>query len=49
MEGLLLTKKACMDFAEELQMEISEVCSTVATSARTYTYTHTHTHTHTHT
>lgn len=24
-EGLLLTKKACMDFAEELQMEISEV------------------------
>jgi hypothetical protein len=26
-EGLLLTKKACMDFAEELQMEISEVCA----------------------
>jgi len=25
-EGLLLTKKACMDFAEELQLEISEVC-----------------------
>ena len=24
-EGLLLTKKACMDFAEELQLEISEV------------------------
>ena len=24
-EGLLLTKKACMDFAEELQVEISEV------------------------
>lgn len=32
-EGLMLTKKACMDFAEELQLEISEVpfscpCST---------------------
>ena len=24
-EGLMLTKKACMDFAEELQFEISEV------------------------
>eukprot|EP00277_Geminigera_cryophila_P002347 CAMPEP_0179426154 /NCGR_PEP_ID=MMETSP0799-20121207/12577_1 /TAXON_ID=46947 /ORGANISM="Geminigera cryophila, Strain CCMP2564" /LENGTH=450 /DNA_ID=CAMNT_0021200867 /DNA_START=50 /DNA_END=1402 /DNA_ORIENTATION=- len=24
-EGLMLTKKACMDFAEELQLEISEV------------------------
>jgi len=24
-EGLLMTKKACMDFAEELQLEISEV------------------------
>ena len=29
-EGLLLTKKACMDFAEELQMEISEVLSSNA-------------------